>query len=875
MKCACFLYMLPSAAFLMLSFSLTYGTPSIYSLFQGAPFSSSIPKQRSKNWCAFVVHKNVTCAVLEVTESVESDNAPCPEHQPHCSQTGIYRIHTRPIYKVGYKQVTELEWRCCPGYRGYDCMELKDAVPPSQVLQEPQPDLPSVYKPQQSVLGPDGSSGAHPWMQPGQSGQTRHPWTTGGESGRPGVHDGHRVRELEEEVQRLSQTVLDMQAAMTTANANLRLDLQEDASKIILNLLGHLQQPQDALTGGTESIVLPTDLTMSPVSEMLQNQVTHLSNTISTNTNTIQSLEAKFQQIEGQMNQLKEAASGIKIPVPSSTLASECPCQTYIDEKFQALREELLEGMDIKMADLKNSCEYKVELIKEQCEEQETSYLSLTELLDSKEADLRQEIHDLRHLVSNSTSKVLEVSHFQVEIQSLKNVHQSLDSAINATNKQQKALEEALNTRFSQVEKSSEKHCLKLEEKLRSERAKEQEAQNKTLESRISAALQVYGDMRLHTMPTDSQNILEMEKQTQSLKSEVSTLMQRVTRVESSVRILNESLSHHSHMDSLYNKLGELEEVCGRNQESANKVEEMLSGMDGRVANVERVCGRLEPMSDSLKRIKDGLNKHVNGLWNCVRKLNSTVLTHATDISTLRENTHTNVVKQSETTTMRQYAGPGVHSGMEDSNVLMEKATPILESGEAGPPGTKLSSHPPQDSNGNKTLVKGYASAPGFSPSSSVSVTAHILSGPSSAPVSFSAGLTLFPFSEEVGIIRFDRVLLNDGGHYNPHTGVFTVPTDGRYLLSVVITAQQGERVEAVLSVANRSIQKLDTAGPEGVASAGCLCGGSASASLVLDLRHGQRVGVIKTSGTLAISASTEVLSTFSGVLLYPMQAKR
>lgn len=506
-------------------------------------------------------------------------------------------------------------------------------------------------------IGPDGSSGAHPWMQPGQSGQTRHPWTTGGESGRPGVHDGHRVRELEEEVQRLSQTVLDMQAAMTTANANLRLDLQEDASKIILNLLGHLQQPQDALTGGTESIVLPTDLTMSPVSEMLQNQVTHLSNTISTNTNTIQSLEAKFQQIEGQMNQLKDSASGIKIPVPSSTLASECPCQTYIDEKFQALREELLEGMDIKMADLKNSCEYKVELIKEQCEEQETSYLSLTELLDSKEADLRQEIHDLRHLVSNSTSKVLEVSHFQVEIQSLKNVHQSLDSAINATNKQQKALEEALNTRFSQVEKSSEKHCLKLEEKLRSERAKEQEAQNKTLESRISAALQVYRDMRLHTMPTDSQNILEMEKQTQSLKSEVSTLMQRVTRVESSVRILNESLSHHSHMDSLYNKLGELEEVCGRNQESANKVEEMLSGMDGRVANVERVCGRLEPMSDSLKRIKDGLNKHVNGLWNCVRKLNSTVLTHATDISTLRENTHTNVVKQSETTTMRQYAG--------------------------------------------------------------------------------------------------------------------------------------------------------------------------------------------------------------------------
>lgn len=48
--------------------------------------------------------------------------------------------------------------------------------------------------------------------------------------------------------------------------------------------------------------------------------------------------------------------------------------------------------------------------------------------------------------------------------------------------------------------------------------------------------------------------------------------------------------------------------------------------------------------------------------------------------------------------------------------------------------------------------------------------------GPVSAsvPVSFSAGLTLVPFSEEVGIIRFNRVLLNDGGHYDPHTGAHT-----------------------------------------------------------------------------------------------------
>lgn len=57
--------------------------------------------------------------------------------------------------------------------------------------------------------------------------------------------------------------------------------------------------------------------------------------------------------------------------------------------------------------------------------------------------------------------------------------------------------------------------------------------------------------------------------------------------------------------------------------------------------------------------------------------------------------------------------GPGARSGMEDSSVFMEKAAPVLESGEAGPPGTKLSSHPPQGSSGSKTPVTGYASVPG------------------------------------------------------------------------------------------------------------------------------------------------------------------
>lgn len=68
-----------------------------------------------------------------------------------------YRYHTRlrTIYKVGYKQVTELEWRCCPGFQGHDCSELKDAPPRPHILEEPRQDVPSNNRQQQSVLGKD------------------------------------------------------------------------------------------------------------------------------------------------------------------------------------------------------------------------------------------------------------------------------------------------------------------------------------------------------------------------------------------------------------------------------------------------------------------------------------------------------------------------------------------------------------------------------------------------------------------------------------------------------------------------------------------------------------------------------------------------
>lgn len=113
----------------------------------------------------------------------------------------------------------------------------------------------------------------------------------------------------------------------------------------------------------------------------------------------------------------------------------------------------------------------------------------------------------------------------------------------------------------------------------------------------------------------------------------------------------------------------------------------------------------------------------------------------------------------------------------------------------------------------------------------------------------------------------------------SPPAGIFAVPIDGRYLVTAVLTAPQGEHAEAVLSVSNRSVQKLDTAGywsghPR-LTPDQCACGGSASFSLILPLRRGDTVALVRTAGKLAISESREILSTFSAIFLYSPQAKR
>lgn len=984
-----------------ITFPLINGSPFQYNMFQGNAYSGTETRQRNKNFCAYVVHKNVSCAVVGGTESfVQPEVLPCPLGAPNCAQQVIYRTHFRPTYKIAYKTVTELEWRCCPGYQGHDCMEVKD-MKLLQVERLPHAPSASGHIPVQPAPGQrTDSQRNHPWGGERQfGGQTGH---------RPqGGHGGYQNgQHLEEEVQRLSQMVLDMQARMTDMSSNLRLDFQEDASKMLVTLLNNVRQPVSARGAETETITVQ-DLSFGgetmPMDEVM-NKISQVSHDLESKGNTLDDLLGRVNRHDGQIHLLMEAAQNQLATFPPAPPASDTDLRSYVDEKIRALREELMEGMEIKLADLKNSCDYKILSVQDQCEGQEANYLSLAELMDSKETDLRNEIQDLKTKLIGPEKEDTRVS----------------DSVL--------AHVENLEIRLNSSEKTVMAQCLSLEEKLKLERAEAIKDLRETLEDKLATM-----EDRLSTLmvdpstnsPSGGQPVSQdaLQRDINSLKGSVQTLEGRfnvldqlcskeckanltvveniqqdiqscrtiVDAMETSLKdqtnglgALEEQLLNYStSIENVHGELGFLKRRVGRLEDSVsdvvyqqthtlqslnstwaqvttgaeqeakellelhrtqhrelrNRLDELgrevkagadhcreqtedvgkeIAHMDGRIVSVESLCGKLDPISDSLQRIKEGLNKHVTGLWTCVNQLNGTVRAHARDIGGLRgtcQNLQNHVSKVAEDIQLLTNSNPGrtgVQVDVEDAGLPQGSTKgltgplgpldaflpepPVMETGEAGPPGRMTSTKLPKGTDGSTMPVQGFAGAPALPVKSTdllkptMPPIADVTLPPRPSPhkpapasgekVSFSAGLTLQPFQGEMGIIRFNKVLVNDGGYYDTHTGIFTAPTDGRYLVTAVLTAQRGEKVEAVLSVSNRSIQKLDSAGFLSGAAAPlshdrCNCSSSTSLSLVLPLRRGDRAGLVLTAGKLAISASSELLSSFSAVLLYSSPSTR
>ncbi|XP_056267904.1 EMILIN-1-A-like isoform X2 [Pseudoliparis swirei] len=274
-------------------------------------------------------------------------------------------------------------------------------------------------------------------------------------------------------------------------------------------------------------------------------------------------------------------------------------------------------------------------------------------------------------------------------------------------------------------------------------------------------------------------------------------------------------------------------------------------GLEKRLSKLEGICGRLDGVSDSIVKIKEGLNRHVSTLWTCVSGLNESVVHHGGIMDAIQRN-QDDVYRRMKSlnSSLNQVSKDLQRSSEHD---LPGPPGPLGERGLNGLPGLP-----------GRQGDRGYPGPKGETGVHGVDALVPRLS--------FSAALSV-PM-ERAGTILFDKVFVNEGDFYDPRTGIFTAPVDGRYFFSAVLTGHKNEKIEAVLSKSNYGMARVDSGGyqPEGlennpVAEAKTPPGSLAVFNIILPLQSRDTVCIDLVMGKLA--HSVEPLTLFNGMLLY------
>uniref|UniRef100_A0A3B4V5C3 EMI domain-containing protein n=1 Tax=Seriola dumerili TaxID=41447 RepID=A0A3B4V5C3_SERDU len=161
----------------------------------GPPGTGS--RTQLRNWCQYTVSKTVSCQVHNGTETtVQRVFQGCRWPGP-CSKVISYRTLIRPSFKLTYKQVTALEWRCCPGFVGEECREGEFLIASFFILSHDVTFSKLGLEELQTQCGVPGAVGP-----PGPAGSPGLPGSAGppGPAGRPGLPGpiGKTLSELSE-----------------------------------------------------------------------------------------------------------------------------------------------------------------------------------------------------------------------------------------------------------------------------------------------------------------------------------------------------------------------------------------------------------------------------------------------------------------------------------------------------------------------------------------------------------------------------------------------------------------------------------------------------------------------------------------------------
>ncbi|XP_041802318.1 EMILIN-3 [Chelmon rostratus] len=382
--------------------------------------SPNKPMTRHKNHCAYVVQKNVTCTMQDgVATYVKAEYTTKCIWGQKCPVV-MYRTFYKPKYKVGYKTVTELEWRCCPGYSGENCYDgptsLPDVIPPFKGAGLPHrpgvkgfphgPRPPTDQRPGGGQLEPGKpypSVPDHRTIPTGQLPAGNGKPNYGNKFGISGV-TGERLDRMEEDLRRLTQGLDTLNGVVAGLEERLRTSLREDTNKILVSLLPNPPRVPDSTVGfgvipdgtpdgleGGESFTGFGDLA---------GRVTEVRDELRAKTHIIEEIQGMVLGHDGQLKKLLEGARGRPIPGPSSTTHLD----DILDVKLAGVRAEILDGFERRLTSLESHCDTKIGEVQQQCHRDHIDgQEQMQQSLEGRETGLREELGSLQAQIQGLT----------------------------------------------------------------------------------------------------------------------------------------------------------------------------------------------------------------------------------------------------------------------------------------------------------------------------------------------------------------------------------------------------------------------------------------------------------------------------------------
>uniref|UniRef100_W5NG76 Elastin microfibril interfacer 1a n=1 Tax=Lepisosteus oculatus TaxID=7918 RepID=W5NG76_LEPOC len=958
---------------LLLSFFTLFGGawsvsyPQRYNLYTGQNQFQSTQSQsqngpraasRHRNWCAYVATRTVSCVVEDGVETyVKPDYQPCSWGQIQCSRVVTYRTYMRPRYKVAYKMVTEMEWKCCHGFSGDDCSEGPSGG--------------------QSHVTQISTARPRP-KRPGQTGSNSGTVQIGGE----GRGDTDKVKQLEDKIQSLTKDLHDLQSTLRGLNEK----FQEEIRKPGLNGNTHFDAADSEMKDTIDVIQTKLDQLDNRTQAHDEKLViinNHLANGKGTgnelDTTDIR-VQKKFTELKSEI--LKDLEQRIKLCSTCQSGIEDLRRKQQEDhERIQRL-EKQISSMDQRNRQTfesvqenlsrSQSCCSQVTDLRTKVSDIETKMDSISETyivnghLDNKN-DIRSYVEDLEERLNNTEKRAEEQcasvendlglkdsvyaneEHLEELENLISNLNDSLASAVNSCDKtctsssgsgtgdevvdtvktlEWKVIENTgeirkFNDRIKDLSVSGDSlfdkvvgisHEIRKIKALTGENGEhfnrivnDIEDLENTLEVTskncdvCSTLQEEVGKLKEEVQKCSGQCKIILNKPTgdeqkpldgysvsgpsnanfNSIQGELSGVILTFSSINDTLKGLEHTIQTHSSViydlsntkDKIISEIDKIQqEVSEHIEDSKGRFDHVKMGdckqssnaLEKRITKMENLCGKLDSVSDSLQKIKDGLNKHVSSLWNCVNKLNTTVTSHSAQFDIIQSTELDGINRK-----LKILNSSMLYIFNEFNNFTSQDFI-----GLPGPPGPKgerglqgVQGPPGREGPVGRTGPEGQRGPPGLRGEQG-------LPGVDARPprVSFSAGLTHNLVNS--GTIVFDKILVNDGGFYDPTTGIFTAPYDGRYYFSAILTGHKNEKIEAVLSKSNYGILRVDSAGyqPEGlenkpVAENKPTPGSLAVFNIILPLNIGDTVCIDLVMGKLA--DSVEPLTIFSGMLLY------